>query len=122
MRRILSRSVVFPLILLLLLFTLSQMMGCAQLGVPKPEGPAQKIATVLTAVTTVRDSATAALQAGKIDVLDAQYVQYQCDLARQFLNVSKQHLGDEEKMQDKLLLASQIVGSLQAFLASKGAK
>lgn len=63
--------------------------ACANLGVSTPDTLNEKIAVAISAVTAVRSTATALVQAKKITADDAQNVQDGADNARKGIEVAR---------------------------------
>lgn len=110
--------------LLLVLFTTAAIFGmaaCAAIGAPEPQTFNQKVAVGIASVTTVRQSATVLLNAGKISVDDAKNVQAQADTAMAGITIARSvgHT-DQAAGQTKLNAALTILQALDAYLKSKG--
>lgn len=99
----------------------ASLMGCAQLGIPKPETFAQQVAVGYAAVAQVRQTATTLLVAEKISSADAINVQISADLARSGLDIARTLAATNPNAADaKLTAARQTLAALAAYLATKG--
>lgn len=103
----------------LLMITIS---ACSTFGVPTPETFNQNLAVSVAANTSVRETATTLLQAGKISAADAENVLKQTDVAREGLNVARSLSGtDLASAQGRLEAVSAALKAMQAYLAAKQA-
>jgi len=95
--------------------------ACA--AIPKPQSIQEQIAYGYGAVASVRTSATGLLNRGQITVEQAKTVQSQADVARHGLDQARIALanGLPKDAQGQLLLATQVLTTLETFLKSKGA-
>lgn len=106
--------------LLIVLFTVI-LTACASVGGPDPQTFNQKVAVGIASVTTVRQSATVLLNAGKISVDDARNVQAQADTAMAGITIARSvGATDPAAGQTKLTAALTILQALDAYLKSKG--
>lgn len=103
------------LFLPLLLVVLS---ACTSLGLNEPKTLDQRIAYAYGVQTAVNDAAASALQAGSITRSDAEYVLARSKESRAFLDTSRAALGggDAKTAEGRLLLATNILTALQAYL------
>ena len=106
---------------LLLVFSLTFLPACAQLGIPPAETFNQRIAVAYSTVTAVRDTATTLLKGKRITVQDAENVQQQADNARSGLDIARTMFADGKTIpaDDKLQSVSVALRALQTYLASK---
>lgn len=97
--------------------------SCETLGLPKPETLSQQLATSYGTVSSVRQSATTLLQAGKISADDAAHVQAQADNVRAGLDIARS-IGrtDPKAGQDKLTAVRTGLVGLQHYLVAKETK
>jgi len=94
--------------------------ACSTFGVPTPQTFNQNLAVSIAANTSVRETATTLLQAGKISAIDAQNIQAQADVAREGLNVARTLSGtDLASAQGRLEATTAALKALQAYLATK---
>lgn len=105
-------------------FALAILAGCAGLGVPSPETPAERIAVTVVSVTAVRQSAHTLLVARKITPDDAENVQRQADNVIAGAQIARAMLAVDPAAADaKLQQTRQVLLALQAYLAAReGAK
>ncbi len=104
-------------------FTLAVLVGCAALGVPKPETFNQRLASGYATVTTVRQTTLTLLESRTISSADAQNVQNQANTAREGLDVARDiHRTLPQAGEDKLAVTNAVLQSLQKYLASKRSK
>lgn len=105
---------------LLLAMAASLLIGCSTLGVPQPQTFNQRAATAITSVTSVRQTATVLLQAGKLTPEDARNVQAQADNAMAAIAIARNvSTTDPAGGQTKLTAALTILQALDAYLASR---
>lgn len=123
MKKFLTRELIFPLILLMLLFAVTQLPGCTTLNLPKPQTAAQQLAAGYATVSSLRSLAASALQNNLIKVDDAKFVLAQTDLARIFLDSARAQLDSDPKNSfDKIQATVKILEQVQQYLAVKGVK
>ena len=107
------------------LFCLS-FVGCAQLGLgtETPASIDQKIAVAYTTVASVRNTAANLLNSQVISKTDGQMVLNMTNETRTALDIAKSSLktNNTSSAQASLLLATDILQKLQAYLASKQEK
>lgn len=106
-------------IFLIALFAL--LASCAQLGLAPADKFDEKLAYAYGVSTAVKQTATAGLAAKSLSVDDAKHVLVITDQAKALLDAARV-TGDPLEAQNKLLLATQILTQLQAYLNSKGVK
>ncbi len=105
----------------LVIFAMSLLVACAQLGLPTPQTMNEKIATAQGSVTQVRTSATQLLVAKKITSADATNVLKSTDAAAEGVAVARSiSTTDPTGANSKLTAAVTILTALQTYLASKG--
>jgi hypothetical protein len=107
----------------LLALAAALLIGCTQMGMVTPQTFNQKVAAAITSVTSVRQTATVLLNAGKISVDDARNVQAQADSAMSAVAIARQ-IADKDPAagQTKLTAALTILQALDTYLATKGSK
>lgn len=95
--------------------------ACAQLGLPTPQTPEQKILAGYATADSVNRSATTLLNAKKISSADAQHVLESTRGARQGLDIARQLAKVDPKAADSKLQAQMLIlKALQDYLAAKG--
>lgn len=96
------------------------MSACETIGAPAPKSFKQSVPVAVATVTSVRQSATALLQAGKITPKEASNVQLQADNARTAIDLAQQiHATDPAGAQTKLTAALLVLSTLNQFLMEK---
>lgn len=104
----------------LLFSTFVAIPGCASVGLPTPTTFNQNMAVAITAVTTVRTTAQALLQAKKISADDAQNVQDGANSARTGLDIARTlSKVDMTAATNKLAAASTALSALNTYLATR---
>lgn len=108
------RLYLLPLLLVLI-------SACASLGITQPQSTDQRLAYAFGQVTAMRSAAADALAAGSITAGDAEKVLRLTDDAKVFLDGARTALagGDEPLAQNRLLLATNVLTGLKAFLGAK---
>lgn len=105
------------------LLIITMLAACAQLGMQTPATFNQRVAAGYTTVQTVAESATVALQAGKLSRADAANIVTTSRTALDGLAVAQTlHAGNAAAGEDRLAVTLAILQSLQAYLATHGAK
>lgn len=108
---------------LLAILVISFMPACAQLGVAPATTFNENLAYAYGTVTTIRTTATTALNAKQITADDGQHVLQITDQARTTLDSARiVAKTDLTGAQGKLNLATGVLAEVQKFLTSKGAK
>lgn len=105
----------------LLPFLFAALMGCSSLSLAPATSFEEKLAYAYSLDTSLRLSASSALQAGAIKVDDAQTVLSITDQARAALDAARV-AGDPSTAASKLALATSLLTQLQQYLLSKGVK
>lgn len=97
--------------------------GCASLGLEAPQSFDERLAYAVTQNAAARQAAANALDAGDIQLADAQYVLKSTDSARELLDAAKVASGggDIQTAEGRLSLATNVLTELQAYLR-KGSK
>lgn len=105
-----------------LLFTL--LAGCAALGLEAPQSFDERLAYTVTQNSAARQAAANALEAGDIQLADAQFVLKATDNAREFLDAAKvaSGAGDIKTAEGRLTLATTVLTELQAYLRKRSTK
>lgn len=95
--------------------------ACAALGIVQAQSFDQRLAYALGVNTSVRDTSTSALDAGTITSADMEHVLKFNDQARSLLDAARvaHQAGDTETAEGRLLLATNILTQLQAYLRSR---
>lgn len=102
---------------------LTLLVGCSQLGIPKPQTFNQRLAVGYTTVTAVRQTAITLLQADKITANDASNVQEQADNARAGLDLARSiHATNPQAAETRLDAVIVGLNALQAYLQARGEK
>lgn len=98
--------------------------GCASLGMEKPTGLKEQIASAEGLHTSVLDAVDSSLNARTISSTTAQSIITQADQAQTVLEASKSAFlaGDVTGAQSKLAIALTTLTALQDYLRSQGAK
>jgi hypothetical protein len=104
-----------------LLGMLLVLQACASLGLAPAETLSQRISYAYSQNTALRTAAANALNAGQLKVDDARYVLAVTDNGRTLLDASKAALlgGDISTAEGRLILALNILDTLQGYLNSK---
>ncbi len=102
----------------LFLAVIAMLAGCAQLGLAPAKSFEEKLAYAYGTHTAVLQSATSALQLKQISKEDATQVLKLADESRSLLDAARV-VGDPTVATNKLVLATQILTQLQAYLRSK---
>lgn len=92
--------------------------ACAQLGLAPAKSFDEKLAYAYATNTAVLQSATSALELGQITKDDAKQVLKLADESRSLLDAARM-VGDPTVAQNKLVLATNILANLQAYLRAK---
>jgi hypothetical protein len=105
---------------MLLTLAAALLIGCSTMGVPAPQTFNQRAAAAITSVTSVRQTATVLLQAGKLTAEDARNVQAQADNAMAAIAIARNvSTTDPAGGQTKLTAALTILQALDAYLTSR---
>jgi hypothetical protein len=98
--------------------------GCAQLGFEAPQSFEEKLAYTISQNAAARQAASNALEAGTIELADAQFVLKSTDSARELLDAAKvaSGAGDIKTAEGRLALATTVLGELQAYLQKRSKK
>jgi hypothetical protein len=95
--------------------------ACTAFGLAPAQSFDQRLAYAMGTNTAVRDASTSALNGGTISSTDMEYVVKLNDQTRVFLDAAKSasQAGDTETAEGRLVLATNILTQLQAYLRSK---
>lgn len=95
--------------------------ACSALGIVQPQSFDQRLAYAAGVNTAVRDASTSALDGGTISSADMEHVLKLNDQTRVLLDAARaaSQAGDTETAEGRLLLATNILTQLQAYLRSK---
>lgn len=105
------------------LMLLALLTACAQMGMRSPETFNQRIAAGYTTVQAVNEGALVALNAGKLSKADAGNIVTSSRAALDGLTVARTlHASDPMAAENRLAATLAILQSLQAYLATQGAK
>lgn len=98
--------------------------GCATLGFEAPQSFDERLAYAVTQNAAARNAATAALDAGDIQLADAQFVLKETDNGRTFLDAAKvaSGSGDVKTAEGRLTLAANVLTELQKYLRDRSKK
>lgn len=106
--------------LLFINFVAALLFACSTVGMPTPQTFNERLAAGYVTVTTVRDTATTLVSAGKISATDAQNVQTQADNARAALDLARDAFkSNPTAAQDKLGLTISALSALQSYLINR---
>lgn len=107
----------------LMLIAVCLLAACAEVGIQAPKTFNERLAVGYAAVTTVRDTATTLVTAGKISAAEAQDVQTKADHGRAALDIARATAKtDLTSAETRLTATLQLLTALQSYLASKGTK
>jgi len=111
----------FALLAILILLAVALLQGCAQLGIAPADTFNKKAAVAIATVTEVRETATAALQAGKITPDQARDVQAKADAARDGIQAARQVAaqGDYGSAQTRLDAIQATLQALHTYLIQR---
>lgn len=91
--------------------------GCQTIGVPTPSTFNERVAAALTTVTTVRETSTSLLNAGKISSQDHANIEEEADNVRAAITIARSLSSVDATAADaKLQSAQQILLALQSYL------
>lgn len=92
--------------------------GCVAMGVPVPKSTEQSIAYMYPAIATVRDTATTALQQGKIKKAEAQTVQGLADNARSATDIARDYVRakDQSAASRALAMAKSVLREARKYI------
>lgn len=95
--------------------------GCATLGLAPASTFDERLAYAVSQNAAIRQTAANALDAGEIQLADAQYVLKTTDETRTFLDAAKaaSGAGDISTAEGRLGLATSVLTTLQTYLRSK---
>lgn len=97
--------------------------GCATVSAPAPQTLSQRLAVTITAVTAVRQTTLALLQAKKITPEDAENIQTQADTVMTGAKVVQTLAAfDPPAAEAKLVSTRSVLVALQSYLAIREAK
>lgn len=101
-----------------LLFLLT---SCASVGLQPATTVDERIAYAVSQNAAIRQTAANSLDAGDIQLADAQYVLKTTDETRAFLNAAKDAsgAGDIKTAEGRLLVATNVLTALQTYLRTK---
>lgn len=91
--------------------------ACSLLGVPEPRSFDERLAAGYVAVSALRVTTASLLDAGSIELADAENLLQQTDAARQGLDVSRALQGVEAE--DRLVMTLQVLAAAQAYLCQR---
>lgn len=111
-------------LLSLLLLVTYVVAGCAQLGLATAKSFDERLAYAYGVNTAVREASTSALNAKTIASTDMEHVLKLTDEARGILDAARvaSRVGDLQTAEARLLLATNILAELQAYLRNRGVK
>jgi hypothetical protein len=94
--------------------------ACQSLGLQTPTSFSERLAAGYASVTTVRDTTTSLLTAGKLTADDGRNIQNQCDTVRGGLDVARTLRANDLAAADAKLQATlTILNALDAYLKAK---
>lgn len=117
------RSIV-PAYFSYLLVAALMLTGCASLGLEPAKSFDETLAYTVSQNAAARQAAANALDAGSIDLSDAQFVLKTTDNAREFLDAAKvaSGAGDIKTAEGKVALAKTVLTELQSYLRTRSKK
>ncbi len=108
---------------LILIACMAILTACASLGMQTPDTFNKRAAAAYATVQTVADSATAAVNAGKLSKADATNVVTTSRTALAAIDVATSlHATNPQAGEDKLASTLSVLNALSAYLATKEAK
>lgn len=104
------------------LAAVTQLSGCAAIGVPHPQTFSERLAFAYTTHTAIQNAAAASLDAKDISRADALHVLKLADESRTILDAARLALdtGDPRTAEGRLALATSILIQLQTYLRNRG--
>lgn len=96
--------------------------GCAALGIAKPETFSERLAYAYATHTAIQNAAANSLNAGEITSRDGEQILKLADDSRQVLDAARaaSQAGDVATAEGRLALATNILQQVQAYLRSRG--